>query len=233
MVPRWCLYDKRRNTFHSALSYKEARAVVRVIGIEERLNWYAWKEGWAKWQVLSHVAELVVTATDIIQIIEMPPLPNKALSGQSKDTDTISGVRLVDEFTASGLEKNAAAASDEKDRSDTLEDDRKTDRIVGELGVEIICRGRKFRSVTRDISLKGLQLKDSVPEWMAGYCTLILSRKDKDVQIEQQLEFICSIVENQDLGKKFRLEIQPSKDSLHLKRWLLDLHIRSLRKPAG
>ena len=219
MVPMWCLYDKSRRAVHNGLTYQEARAIVRVLGPEERLAWYAWKEGWANWKVLNHAAELVATMTDVKKTIEAPPLPQDSQSddlNQQRLFNADSGVNLADSFV------NAPVQEKE-------EDERKIERIEGELSVEIICGGRKFYSVTRDISIKGVQLKDSAPEWMAGYCTLILSRPE----VEQNLEFVCSVVENQELGKKFRFEIQPSKDTLHLKRWLLDLHLKSIKKSTG
>ncbi|MDZ4661753.1 MAG: PilZ domain-containing protein [Pseudomonadota bacterium] len=207
MASLWCLYDKKRSTFHTALTYGEARAIVRVLGLEERLSWYVWKESWPQWKILTQVAELVATTTEIKPMRDPPSLPAAAESSEI-----------------------AEHISEEKDA-------RKINRTLGELTVEIICRGRKFYSVTRDISLKGVQLKDSVPDWMAGYCTLILSRPKNESENEpsddQNLEFTCSIVENQELGKKFRLEIQPSKDSLHLKRWLLDLHLRNIKKSTA
>lgn len=81
--------------------------------------------------------------------------------------------------------------------------------------VSLILENKKFSSFTVDISLGGLSLKDNIPDWVAGYFTVIISTLD----LKKQLEFMGSVVENQS-NQRHRLEIYPSSDSDKLKKWL-------------
>lgn len=240
MAPLWCLYDKKRNVFHNSLSLNEAIVVVRTLDKITHPQWYVWREGWAHWKSLDKVGELITSANVTKKILKTPVLPPEALKTDSEDNEEVSLVadsefEVVTPLTSAGTQTGAPKALEvvelplDLDLDLSEEEDRKAERIEGVLSVEIVCRDRTFHTSTRDISLKGLQLVDPVPDWVGGYFSLVLSRPE----VDQKLEFIASIVENQELGKKFRLELQPSKDSLHLKRWLLDLHLRNIKKTAS
>ena len=205
----WCLYSRARDTFFNGLSFQEARAIARVLLPEERAQWYAWKEGWKDWRKLNTTTELITSSSATVRMVESPPLPAAV-----QFTVTPSSSMPFEEMP---IEKVITPHLERPKREVHVE--RKTSRIAAVFEVEIICQGRKFHSQSVDVSVSGVQIKDSVPEWMAGYCTMLISRAD----VSQKLEFVCSVVEDQDPDDRRRLELHPSKDTSHLRRWLSDL----------
>jgi hypothetical protein len=220
----WVFYNIPKDSFYHGLTFQEARAIVKVFSPEDRATWLVWKEGWAQWKKMSAATELLVTTSTVLRVMEPPALPTGLADVNDKPktkTDTYVIDDISDEAT---VNKTPTPAPIEVEAPDNFIV-RKDQRVVAEIDVEIISQGQKFATKTIDISVGGVQVHDPIPAWLAGYCTLILRRPD----VKQALEFVCSVVENQDPMQKRRLEIHPGKDTVHLKRWLLDFYIHHKR----
>lgn len=228
---------------YDGLTLDEAKAIVMTLSHEARLQWFGYKMGWKEWRQISQCSELVtlssLSRTKILYKAPSfknggfePPRQNE----ESKENIKSGGVR---ELTLTGsmpfvprvkTPKQPESESVElsqitQSHSDFLKDNtlsdvssenrRKYKRFTLRLHAEIICQEKIYETFTTDVSLGGVALEGTLPDWVAGYGTVILSTLD----MKHRLEFMCSVVENQN-GKNFRLELYPSTDSRDLKRWL-------------
>lgn len=241
----WVFYCLPKAAFYNGLTFQEARAIAKILTPVERAEWLVWKEGWSQWKKMSAATELLVTTSTVLRVMEPPALPANMLNiNSAPDTVTASQskseIMVIDDVDVSEVSvvMEGAPAKVEAQPSEvevTLDDIpenfvvRKDQRVIADIEVEIIAQGRKFQTKTVDLSVGGVQVKDPLPSWLAGYCTLILRRPD----VKMALEFVCSVVENQDPAQKRRLEIHPSKDTIHLKRWLLDFYIHHKRSQVS
>ncbi len=220
----WVFYNIQKDAFYHGLSFQEARAIVKIFSVEERSQWLVWKEGWTQWKKMSGAGELLVTTSTVLRVMEPPALSKDLMEQPPTQTKSKSEVYVIDDIVdEETIHKTVTKEFAADENLETPENFvvRKDQRVNVEIDVDIISQGQKFHTRSVDISVGGLQVKDPIPVWLAGYCTLILRRPD----VKQQLEFVCSIVENQDPAQKKRLEIHPSKDTVHLKRWLLEVYI--------
>jgi hypothetical protein len=83
--------------------------------------------------------------------------------------------------------------------------------IIGE-------NGQQFRTHSRDVSVGGIFVEDSLPDWVAGYFKVRLSKFNS----KKQIELTCHILENQMAGSKDRLGILPLEsieDEKNLEMW--------------
>ncbi len=235
----WVFYNMPKAAFYNGLTFQEARAIAKILTPEERAQWIVWKEGWSQWKKMSAASELLVSTSTVLRVMEPPALPTEFTKSKSEIMviDDIGENETAIELENEDNEAVAVAAavpsvdSSEVDLNEAPENFvvRKDQRVAAEIDVEIISQGRKFTTKSVDLSIGGIQVKDPVPNWLAGYCTIILRRPE----LKQGLEFVCSVVENQDPAERKRLEIHPSKDTVHLKRWLLDFYINYKRTQVG
>src|SRR5262249_14539893 len=87
------------------------------------------------------------------------------------------------------------------------------------LPVTIDCSGRIFKTHTVNLSGGGALLEDPLPEWIVGYCQLSVHKPDGNDR-----QGTCDVVENQDPGKRLRVEFKFPDDNESLmiafERWL-------------
>ena len=160
---------------------------------------WVWCPEYAEWKSVSFVDELM--AADHLEntFPSEIPTPPKALKASMPGT----------------LPEIAVASSS---KSKEVEDPvalRKHKRFEFRLPITIIVNNQKFETHTIDISLGGVQVEDELPDWVAGYGSAIFTLPD-----DTRTEVICSVVEDQKIGEKFRLEILPSAQFDSLKDWL-------------
>ncbi|MCB0349743.1 MAG: PilZ domain-containing protein [Bdellovibrionales bacterium] len=97
---------------------------------------------------------------------------------------------------------------------------RSQKRYNKRLSVEIIGEnGQEFKTFTRDVSVGGMNVEDSIPDWVAGYFKVRISKAGS----KQLIELTCCLIENQIPGARFRLAILPLEsveDEKNLETWL-------------
>lgn len=84
--------------------------------------------------------------------------------------------------------------------------------IVGE-------NNQQFKTHTRDVSVGGLNLEESLPAWVNGYFKVRIAKP----QSKQLIELVCCLVEDQQPDERFRLAILPLQsiqDEKNLELWL-------------
>lgn len=98
--------------------------------------------------------------------------------------------------------------------------DRKHERYDFHVPARFIVGSRSFQTITENISTGGMYLKESLPEWIAGYFTIILDLADfYDTSQITNLELVGSIIE-QEVADRFRIQILPSERQDSLTDWL-------------
>jgi len=188
----WFLYNQEEDIMFEGLTFGEARTAISVFNVEQRVYWYAWREGWSEWKSVTSCYELVATTNPRRTNFQPPPLP--------------VGIQTT--------KRDKIFQKQESIQKEILP--RKYVRYKIRYKIELICNEKSFISFTQDISLGGIKIEDLIPDWVAGYSTLYLM----DVKSRKKLEFMSTVVENQKTGDKFRLELLPSADSKNLKEWL-------------
>ena len=195
---------------------------------ENRPKWFGYKAGWKDWRALIHCTELVTLASMSHTKIDYSPPPfNKVPIRPGGKFDEVTGSSPFVPKSIVTTHDDSPASLKEKDEytEDLFADTTMTDSTPGNrrkyrrfplrLHVEIICQDQIYETYTMDVSLGGVALEGVLPDWVAGYCTVVLSTPD----LRRRLEFMCSVVENQ-LGQNYRLELYPSTHSKELKIWL-------------
>lgn len=80
---------------------------------------------------------------------------------------------------------------------------RKYIRFVATIPVEIVVGSQSFPTHTVDLSEGGFCFTDKLPDWVAGYFTVLLKTSD------ETFEFNCFLAEDQKKDK-FRAEVAPT-----------------------
>lgn len=186
----WCLRNPLTGVSYDGINRDEARGIMLTFSDHERTQWLVWREDWPEWQWLADCEEL----TSSITRKSYPTPPPMAVIAATKEAV-----------------KTLAPPSKAKKQFIA----RKAKRYQVRYAIEIISGGQSFSTYSIDISLGGIQLENPLPDWVAGYCTLIVT----DDQGEK-LEFVATIVENQELTTKTRLEFQSSASLAILEKWL-------------
>lgn len=224
----WSLFNLVDKNQYDGLSSEEARAIVMILSPEVRNQWFAFKAGWSEWKELKNCPSLLSMASVHQSTSVGYPVPEFSL----KKAPQLQGVDLAQsddenepvEITESySLAEPTSLFSQKGKKNNSLSEEelaaqnrRKFKRVELDLSVEILCQERSFETHTTDVSLGGIAVDGCLPDWIAGYCTVILWKTGFD---EEKIEFMCSVVENQK-GKNYRLELYPSIYTKNLEEWI-------------
>ncbi len=177
-------------TLHS-LSQNEVKAILATVPDKFKSDVRVWKKGWPAWADLKH-PDCRVLLELRIEKREAPPLPHQ-----------LQHIEFEDE-----------SVTQVKSSVERLFVQRKYKRYDITLPVTVILGSNQFKTQTRDLSLGGVCLADPLPDWVAGYCTVVLDTPDN-----LEIELVCTLVEDQKMDK-FRLEIVQSLKYEELKDWM-------------
>jgi hypothetical protein len=216
----WCLYHKGLGLQLESLKLVEARALLTAWSSEEADLWLCWQEGWTEWHPIATVPQLV---KPLSRRTIAPPTMLKTLDEDRKAGDDIIILKEGKEMRAEDFEGTDGI------REVTLQDlppvveshefvVREHRRIQRKLKVKIEVSGQVFRSQTVDVSVGGVLLADSMPQWIVGYCRLCLRKEEKN----EEVRLLCSVVENQTANDRRRLAMVnlSSEDEKRLLVWL-------------
>jgi hypothetical protein len=183
----WSLNCDFHNWTVHDLSTNEARVILETLRDSEKATVLVWKPGWAVWKSLrdGECAELLHTR---IVKIKAPVIP----SVQDFDSE-ITAVRPV--------------------KAETPFVTRKFNRFEVDYPARVVSGTQEFATRILDLSEGGLRIKDPVPDWVAGYSTVIITIEDG-----RDLELMCSLAEDQR-HLKTRLEIVPSENQSEFLAW--------------
>ena len=187
----WAVHNPLKSWTLKGLSNAELRLVASTLTDTELQLCMVFKEGWKEWKRLCKV-EGFETAQPAICLDELPPIPSEAFQSE----EVITQVKIV------GKEP------------ERLLQDRRHGRHEVRVPVEIIQNNQTFRTETLDISLSGVRFKDPIPDWVAGYFTVLFRKSD------MSFEITCALVEDQKEKKNCAEVFDTNDEESGLKTYL-------------
>lgn len=197
---RWSLHNPLKVwTLHS-LSEREARLLISTLSVAEHRMLWVWKSGWGAWRPLSH------ESADILRVSEpelngdgVPELP--ALL----QTDEITAVKAITQVRRTQV--------------------RGYERVSVAVRAEVVLGNQTFHTRTENVSEGGIKFAQNLPDWVAGYFTVI-------VYEQTPMEITCMLVEDQKTDKT-RVEVVETEDEeSHLPRFRAWVRTTLLKKGA-
>jgi hypothetical protein len=185
---RWSLSCDFHNWTIHDLSENEARVLIETLRSSEKATLLVWKTGWPSWRSLRDPECAVLLQTRIVQI-EAPPVSQQA--------------SFDPEITSVHLKPTATAPIST----------RRHNRFDVEFPVTVVMGTQEFHTVCVDLSEGGMRLRDPLPEWVAGYTSVILH-----IDQDRSIEVMCSLAEDQKHSKT-RLEIAISEKQPEFLDW--------------
>lgn len=174
----WSLHNPLKGWTLHRLSLEEAQKLVHTMSLPERKVSWAWITGWSDWRSLG------AEGTELL------------FKEQFEDNElapTLPANRLEDEITEVHVEPK---------KENTI---REHLRIKADLSAEVILGSQSFKTRTTDYSEGGIRFKDALPDWVAGYFTVIVQTTARSFEVT------CILVEDQKI-QKTRVEIVETED---------------------
>lgn len=178
----WALYNPLKSWTLAGLSLPEVQLLVASMSDAEMTVSWAYSTGWGDWKPLGSPDCHELFKFKDRKHAKLPPLPDL----KQDDDHEITQVRSMSSVGPKVREPIP----------------RKHSRYVANLDVEIMVGSQHFATVTTDVSEGGFLFADPLPDWVAGYFTVLLKAKNK------KFEFTCCLAEDQK-KEKFRTEISP------------------------
>jgi hypothetical protein len=178
----WALYNPLKSWTLAGLSLRECQVLVASMSDAEMKVSWAYKSRWSDWKPLGN-----------------PDCHSLFLFKDPKRTNlpTVPDLKQEDDHEITQVRTLSAPAGRER-----VQVSRKHQRYIAELQVEIMVGSQRFSTVTTDLSEGGFLFQDPLPDWVAGYFTVVLNSRKK------KFEFTCCLAEDQK-KEKFRTEISP------------------------
>lgn len=192
----WAIHNPLKSWTLAGLSLRECQLLVAsMTDAEMKVSWVH-HENWPDWKPLSgpECHELFLYKDH--DHGELPALPQII---QESDHE-ITQVRVV----TAGVQKREMIV-------------RKFVRYEAKVPVEIVVGANTFRTSTSDMSEGGFCFEDKLPDWVAGYFTVVVNAPEK------KFEFTCFLAEDQKKDK-FRAEVAPTTSEQiisEFREWLL------------
>lgn len=189
----WTLHNPLKGWTLQGLSLEEAQLVVATLTTAEQNVVVVWNKNWHDWHMLNSETCEELFIEYPARGNTPPPIPQHLL----EDTpDEITEVRPMMSTKRSSI-------------------NRRHSRYIARISCDVIVGSHVFTTYSRDISAGGICFEEALPEWVAGYFTVIIKG-------DQPIELTCVMVEDQKKDK-FRAEIiegnQP-ENSTRFRTWL-------------
>ncbi|MCB9025554.1 MAG: PilZ domain-containing protein [Bdellovibrionaceae bacterium] len=157
----------------SGLTPRELQAIVAAYDHSMLDDLMVWTPFFDDWKMVRHFEYLLTFKS--LEIADEPPIYNWDESKlKSMDDPGLSKLvtrKLEDDLSASniqdGLIRNITDLDIESINKQILP--RKFTRLKREYPIEIELNGNIFKTLSTDISIGGMSIKDELPEWITGY----------------------------------------------------------------
>lgn len=174
--PLWTLHNPLKAWTLRGLSFEEASLIVSTLTTAEVNLSLAWRSDWQAWQKMNAPDCQELFRTREPRGPSAPAIPNALLSDDDGDVTQVRPSAALRPKTA-----------------------RKFDRFKVQIPCDVIVGEHVFATQSQDISGGGFCFEDSLPEWVAGYFTVV-------AKLPMPLEFTCGMVEDQKQNRR-RVEI--------------------------
>lgn len=182
-LKKWSVHNPLKSWTLHGLSKREVKLLRLTFSPVESQLCLVWKQGWPEWKKVNDPAFAEIDSVDISSEAEAPSIPPSPAPSE----DEITQVRLIAKEPV------------------RLRSNRRHDRFEVLVPVEIIQNRTTFRTETVDVSESGIRFKDHLPDWVAGYFTVIFRFPQACIEIT------CALVEDQKQSKD-RAEVIDTND---------------------
>jgi hypothetical protein len=177
----WSLHNPLKQWTLHQLTWNELQKVVQTLSPTEVCFSVVWKKGWAEWQKLKDNPDLIKPLD--VKSLEVPPIPQHLLETTEDD---ITQVKLMQASPSRAM-------------------GRRHQRYNVSIPVEIVRGEQSFKTTTIDVSESGVRFVEDLPEWVAGYFTIIFDIGGAIIEVT------AALVEDQK-NVKNRAEIIDTND---------------------
>lgn len=228
----WSLYHDAEFNQIDNLRTDQVEAVFAAIPKSMKSQWWIWRDGLDDWKPFEDFPDLLLSLrkTEEHQVVT-PPVPIGNTFGREKpkktaassaepeapaakkpsinEEKTLTGTRMAP--TEMSLTPEREPAKFDIDPNEPVEltlmrtgvgEDRNNFRFETSLDVRIIVGSRTFANKTVNISLKGMQLKTTLPKNLPRYFNVEIRKKDTIIPV------VCSEVKNPDGSPSNRVKIE-------------------------
>lgn len=176
----WSVHNPLKGWTLHGLTSREASLLLHTLSLAERRVIWVWKQEMPSWVHLDHA-----DCADLREPLHLEPLAAPAIPEMNEE----------DEITAVHLNISRK----------TIRYHSRPDRKTVSVPAEIVQGPQIFRTRTENVSESGIKLVDVLPDWVAGYFTVILGLQSGPIEV------IAMLVEDQKEAK-FRVEIVETED---------------------
>ncbi len=171
----WAFHNPLKSWTLKDLTDHELRLVASTLTKAEFQLCLVWKKGWSQWTCIANVEGFEIQSHEVPLVIEgAPPISSHGVELAEAE---ITQVKIVSQEPARLLK------------------DRRHGRHEICIPVEIIQGSQTFRTETLDVSYSGVRFKEPIPDWVAGYFTVLFRLPN------QTFEITCALVEDQKDSK--------------------------------
>lgn len=181
----WSLHNPLKGWTLHGLSTREARLVVATLSLPELKTALVWSAGRPEWGALEDDAFATLRESERRPEPPAPPFPKTE--------------REV-EITSVLPDRQRVSRTQEREFA----------RVSRDVPAEILLGPQSFKTVTDNFSEGGIKFKDRLPEWVAGYFTVILTLP------ERSFEITCMLVEDQKTDKTRVATVETDDEESHL-----------------
>lgn len=175
----WSIHNPLKVWTLHALTEREVRLIVSTLSAAEHRMLWVWKRGWQEWVALSDDAAETLREMEAPADLTDVPEPPALL-----ETDEITAVKVITQ----GRRMHG----------------RHHERTSIVARAEIIVGNQSFHSRTENVSEGGIKFGQNLPDWVAGYFTVV-------IYDQAPIEVICMLVEDQKTDKT-RVEVVETED---------------------
>lgn len=198
----WSLFNSAEKNKLDDLRTDQVEAIFAALPKSHHSQWLIWKDGFQNWKPFNEFPKLLEGLRNQKpgSEIQPPPVPTKDIEEIERETEK----KLQTELG------NLSLVGDKKKGVD------RHNRYSEKFKVKVLGpSGQVFKSVTENVSLNGLHLRDSLPDWVTKYFTLELSYANHSISL------LCSGVKEKDDQGMHRLRIESNENYNVLRTWLL------------
>ncbi|MCB0355786.1 MAG: PilZ domain-containing protein [Bdellovibrionales bacterium] len=192
------------------LTPRELQAIVAAYDHSKIDDLYVWTPFFDDWKQARHIDPLM--SFKGLEVIDEPPVFNFH-NNVNENVDESSFVNLVTRKLEDDLDTSEIQSGLVTDISDVVIESldkqilpRKYSRLNRQYPIEIEVNGNVFKTISSDISVGGMQVKDELPEWVTGY----FSVKIFQPLLEQSLVHTGWVIESEK-NKRNRIAFLPFK----------------------
>jgi hypothetical protein len=204
----------------------QVEAVFEALPRELKKNWYIWKEGFDDWKPFEDFPDILVSLRNIKdQNWVTPPLPPGESPAKIQkpqvglgDKTYVKPKASLEKSSQKSKQPNGELLGSEKllleDDGQAvnlslmkkgLSEDRGNMRFQRSIEVRIILGDKIFKNVTTDISLKGMQLLNPLPQKLPRYFNVEIGMGERVIPV------VCSEVHSADGKFSNRLRIESNE----------------------